>query len=103
LRFADRAAAWLACILGAAHLVVGHAVFVEPNERRIWFASAGFLLIVTGRARLAGHFPELEDQLWALTWAGYQGAGSPDRADAMVWAMTELFEKQRAGPRIRVL
>lgn len=54
----------------------------------------------TGSARLAGHFPELEDQLCALTWAGYQGAGSPDRADAMVWAMTELFEKPRAEPRI---
>ncbi|HEX8621167.1 MAG TPA: terminase family protein [Allosphingosinicella sp.] len=57
----------------------------------------------TGRARLAGHFPELEDQLCALTWTGYQGAGSPDRADAMVWAMTELFQKERAAPRIRML
>jgi phage terminase large subunit-like protein len=57
----------------------------------------------TGRARLAGHFPELEDQLCALTWGGYQGPGSPDRADAMVWAMTELFDKERRGPRIRAL
>ena len=57
----------------------------------------------TGRARLAGHFPELEDQLCALTWSGYQGPGSPDRADAMVWAMTELFEKERAEPGIRML
>jgi phage terminase large subunit-like protein len=57
----------------------------------------------TGRARLAGHFPELEDQLCALTWEGYQGQGSPDRADAMVWAMTELFEKQQAPPRVRAL
>jgi phage terminase large subunit-like protein len=57
----------------------------------------------TGRARLAGHFPELEDQLCALTWSGYHGQGSPDRADAMVWAMTELFEKERAGPRVRFL
>jgi phage terminase large subunit-like protein len=57
----------------------------------------------TGRARLAGHFPELEDQLCALTWSGYQGPGSPDRADAMVWAMTELFEKERAEPRVRRL
>ncbi|HEY0314561.1 MAG TPA: terminase family protein [Allosphingosinicella sp.] len=56
----------------------------------------------TGRARLAGHFPELEDQLCALTWSGYQGPGSPDRLDAMVWAMTELFEK-KALPRIRSL
>ncbi len=57
----------------------------------------------TGRARLAGHFPELEDQLCALTWAGYQGSGSPDRADAMVWAMTELFEKPQAEPRVWAL
>ena len=57
----------------------------------------------TGRARLAGRFPELEDQLCALTWSGYQGPGSPDRADAMVWAMTELFKKERAPPRIRLL
>jgi phage terminase large subunit-like protein len=57
----------------------------------------------TGRAKLAGSFPELEDQLCALTWSGYLGAGSPDRADAMVWAMTELFEKERAAPRIRML
>jgi phage terminase large subunit-like protein len=57
----------------------------------------------TGRARLAGSFPDLEDQLCALTWDGYQLPGSPDRADAMVWAMTELFEKQRGEPRIRQL
>ena len=57
----------------------------------------------TGRARLAGFFPELEDQLCALTYAGYQGAGSPDRADAMVWAMTALFEKERSMPRVRRL
>ena len=57
----------------------------------------------TGRARLAGHFPELEDQLCALTWSGYQGPGSPDRADAMIWAMTELFEKEPPEPRVRGL
>jgi phage terminase large subunit-like protein len=57
----------------------------------------------TGQARLAGHFPELEDQMCALTWAGYQNAGSPDRVDAMVWAMTELFEKEPGVPRVRGL
>ena len=59
MRFADKVAAWLVCILGAAHLAVEHAVFTDPNERRIWFASAGFLLIVTGLAtsarKAAGH------------------------------------------------
>lgn len=54
----------------------------------------------SGRAKLAGGFPELEAQLCAITYDGYEGPdGSPDRADAMVWAMTELFER-RAEPRI---
>lgn len=52
MRFADKAAAWLVCILGIAHLAVGRMVFLAPNEKRIWFASAGFLLIVTGLANL---------------------------------------------------
>lgn len=46
-----------------------------------------------------GEFPELEDQLSLFTTAGYTGAGSPDRADALVWALTELFfgEETDAG------
>jgi phage terminase large subunit-like protein len=56
----------------------------------------------TGRARLAGHFPELEDELCAFTYAGYRGAGSPDRADAMIWAMSELIRPDRT-PRVRAL
>jgi phage terminase large subunit-like protein len=32
---------------------------------------------------------------------GYEGKGSPDRADAMVWAMTELMlGERRAEPRV---
>ena len=53
MRFVDKAAAWLVLSLGVAHLAVGYAVFIAPTERRIWFASAGFLLIVTGLANLA--------------------------------------------------
>jgi phage terminase large subunit-like protein len=55
-----------------------------------------------GQAWFAGRFPELEDQLCAMTADGYRGPGSPDRADAMVWAMTELF-KPKAEPRLRRL
>ena len=57
------------------------------------------------RARLAGVFPELEDQLCRMiVGGGYDGIGSPDRADAMVWAMTELMlGKRRSEPRIRLL
>ena len=54
-----------------------------------------------GTARLAGCFAELEDELCGLTYGGYEGPGaSPDRADAMVWAMTELFGKPAAEPRV---
>lgn len=38
-----------------------------------------------------GSFPELEDQLCAMAPDGYLGEGSPDRADALVWALTELM------------
>jgi phage terminase large subunit-like protein len=59
-------------------------------------------LFETRRAKLAGRFPELEDELAGLTYGGgYEGPGrSPDRADAMVWAMSELV-RPRAEPRIR--
>jgi phage terminase large subunit-like protein len=61
------------------------------------------VLFESGKAKFAGRFPELEEELAGLTYGGgYQGPGrSPDRADAMVWAMTELLvRKHRAEPRI---
>lgn len=44
-----------------------------------------------GRVRHVGSFPELESQMTQMTTSGYQGEGSPDRVDAMVWAFTDLF------------
>jgi len=38
-------------------------------------------------------FPMLEEQMCAATTMGYMGEESPDRLDAMVWAMTELMLK----------
>jgi phage terminase large subunit-like protein len=63
------------------------------------------VLFEAGKAKFAGAFPELEDELAGFTPAGWRGNGSsPDRADAMVWAMTELaVNPQRAEPRIRRL
>ncbi|MEO7635983.1 MAG: terminase family protein [Sphingomicrobium sp.] len=55
-----------------------------------------------GRCAFAGSFPELEDELSAIASGGYAGPGSPDRADAMVWALTALVVKAPpAIPRIR--
>jgi phage terminase large subunit-like protein len=44
--------------------------------------------------RHAGAFAPLEDQLVAFTTEGYVGEGSPDRADAMIWTLTELMLQQ---------
>ena len=61
-----------------------------------------------GQARFTGRFPQLEDELAGLVAGGaYEGPAnasgkrSPDRADAMVWALTELL-LQAPGP-VRVV
>ncbi|PLK27407.1 DNA-packaging protein [Novosphingobium sp. TH158] len=59
-------------------------------------------LYEAGRVRHCGTFPALEDELCGLMAGGaYEGPGrSPDRADALVWALTELCLKSRAAPRV---
>lgn len=59
-----------------------------------------------GRVRHVGLFAKLEDQMCGLLAGGaYEGPGrSPDRADALVWALTELVLKKGGGePRVRGL
>ena len=59
-----------------------------------------------GRVHHVRGLGELEDQMCRMTTQGYQGRGSPDRVDALVWALTELLV-QPAGayrrPTIRSL
>lgn len=73
------------------HASVGKAARAEPMA----------MLFETGRAGLAGHFAELEQELCHLTTAGYEGPGSPDRADAMVWALHELSGRGDHRPSVR--
>ena len=49
----------------------------------------------TGRVSHAGHFPELEEQLMQFNANGYQGSGSPDRAEAAIWGFTHLLPAMR--------
>lgn len=64
-------------------------------------------LYSVGKISHVGAFPELEHQMCSITADGYVGEGSPDRADAMVWAMTSLFKKMtqrpQSAPQFRVL
>lgn len=62
-------------------------------------------LYETGRVHHAAVFAKLEDQMCGLMAGGrYEGPGrSPDRADALVWALTELLLGRRVRPRISVV
>jgi len=59
----------------------GKAVRAEPVSS----------LVETGKIRMAGIFRELEDELCGFTTHGYMGDNSPNRADAFVWGMSDLF------------
>jgi phage terminase large subunit-like protein len=61
----------------------GKAVRAEPISVRY----------ARGQVHHAGRFSKLEDQLCAFSSAGYGGAGSPDHADAAIWALTHLFNQ----------
>ncbi len=59
-------------------------------------------LYALGRVSHIGTMPELEAQMCQMTAAGFEGEGSPDRVDALVWGMTELFPAVTAAPPPRV-
>jgi phage terminase large subunit-like protein len=76
---------------------------VRASRGKVARAEPVATMFEVGTCGLAGFFPELEDELSAFTAAGYLGSGSPDRADAMVWALTELSETRSGVPRVRRL
>ncbi len=84
--------AWPVKLVHAAH---GKSARAEPVAA----------LYEAGRARHAGLFGALEDQLCGMTVNGrYEGPGrSPDRADALVWALTELSLSRAGNAAIRFL
>lgn len=49
-----------------------------------------------GRVKHVVPLPELEDQLCQMTTQGWEGVGSPDRLDALVWVLTELYTPHKA-------
>nr|WP_244404061.1 terminase family protein [Pelagibacterium halotolerans] len=59
-------------------------------------------LYAQGRVRHAGMFTELEDELCAFGPDGLAEGHSPDRLDALVWAVTELLLRDGPVPRVRV-
>ena len=52
-----------------------------------------------GKVHHVGHFVDLEDEMCAFTTTGYKGSSSPNRADALVWAISELFPAMTKKPK----
>jgi phage terminase large subunit-like protein len=65
----------------AVHATRGKALRAEPVAA----------LYEQGRVFHHGGFGALEDQMMAMTAQGYRGQGSPDRLDALVWAIHDLM------------
>ncbi len=55
------------------------------------------------KVRHAGRFPALEDEMCDFGPDGLSGGRSPDRVDALVWAVSELLPGRTGEPRVRNL
>jgi len=53
-----------------------------------------------GRVSHVGAFAELEDEMCSAIGEGQK---SPDRLDALVWAVSDLMLRRRAEPRVRII
>jgi hypothetical protein len=64
---------------------------VKASRGKVVRAEPISALVENGKVRMAGVFQELEDELCAFTTHGYMGENSPNRADACIWALADLF------------
>ncbi len=73
----------------------GKAVRAEPISALYGFERDGKW--EKDQVRHAGEFRALEDQMLNFSTAGYLGSRSPDRCDALVWALTDLMVEPMKG------
>ena len=78
---------------------------VHASRGKVARAEPVAALYEAARVAHRGGFPELEDEMCGLiAGGGYVGPGrSPDRADALVWALTELMLGRRGEAQVRAL
>ncbi|XDA96564.1 terminase family protein [Sulfitobacter sp. LCG007] len=79
---------------------------VHASRGKVARAEPVAALYEQGRVRHVRGLDKLEDQMCRMTVQGYEGQGSPDRVDALVWALHELMIEPAAkwrAPRVRSL
>ena len=64
---------------------------VHATRSKMLRAEPVAALYEQGRVRHVRGLGTLEEQMGKMTAVGWQGAGSPDRLDALVWALTDLM------------
>jgi phage terminase large subunit-like protein len=98
---ANQGGAMVESVLRAAEISLPIRL-VHASRGKVARAEPVAALYEAGRVRHAGMFPALEDELCGLiAGGGYEGPGrSPDRADALVWAMTELMLGRGGRPKV---
>jgi predicted phage terminase large subunit-like protein len=67
---------------------------VTASRGKIQRAEPIAALYEQGKVTHVGDLAALEDELCQMASNGFMGDGSPDRADALVWALTELMLTQ---------
>jgi phage terminase large subunit-like protein len=89
-------------VIGSADPTVP-VVAVRARKGKWLRAEPVALLYEQGRVKHAGVFPALEDEMCDFGLGGLSSGRSPDRLDALVWAVTALTFGSRDGPRVRAL
>jgi phage terminase large subunit-like protein len=117
---------WAGAVVGAYHGYAADRIVVETNQggdlvetvirqidaavpvrtvramRGKWLrAEPVAALYEQGRVAHLGALPELEDEMSDFGPDGLSGGASPDRVDALVWALTELLLRVPPEPRVR--
>lgn len=100
----NQGGAMVASVLRAADAALP-LTLVHASQGKVARAEPVALLYVAGRVRHVGCYEALEDELCGLVaGGGYEGPGrSPDRADALVWAISELMLGKRGAASVRGL
>lgn len=98
---ANQGGAMVASVLRAADITMP-VKLVHASRGKVARAEPVAALYEAGRVRHAAMFARLEDELCGLMAGGsYEGPGrSPDRADALVWALSELMLSRSGSPRV---
>ena len=85
-------------VIQAADKDVNYKI-VSASRGKVQRAEPFAQLFDDGRIRIVGRQNELEEELSGFSTNGYTGSKSPNRADAAIWCLTELFPGIIIGSR----